>query len=85
MKGQVLEISSSDAINTVKILRAAKEQGKVSLQEIELYGSLVHVVAPDVEKEKNTIQKLLKNEEIHVEEMALIEASLEDVFIASMK
>ncbi|MBT3313563.1 MAG: ABC transporter ATP-binding protein [Anaerolineae bacterium] len=85
MKGQVLEISSSDAINAVKILRTAQEQGKISLQEVELYGSLVHVVAPDVEKEKNAINKLLKNEQIHVVEMALIEASLEDVFIASMK
>ncbi|MCP4138679.1 MAG: ABC transporter ATP-binding protein [Chloroflexi bacterium] len=85
MKGQVLEISSSDAINAVKILRRAQEQGKIPLQEIELYGSLVHVVAPNVEKEKNAINKLLKNEQIHVEEMALIEASLEDVFIASMK
>ena len=85
MKGQVLEISSSDAIKTLKVLRNAKETGKIPLQEVELYGSLVHVVAPNVEKEKNSIQKMLKNEQIHVEEMAVIEASLEDVFIASMK
>ncbi len=85
MSGQVLEISSSDAINTVKVLREANEKGKISLLEVELYGALVHVVAPNVEKEKNTIQKLLKKEEIYVEDMAMIEASLEDVFIASMK
>jgi len=85
MSGQVLEISSSDAINTVRVLREANEVGKISLLEIELYGALVHVVAPSVEKEKNTIQKLLKKEEIYVEDMAVIEASLEDVFIASMK
>ncbi len=79
------DIIASDAIKTVKVLRAAQEQGKLPLQEVELYGSLVHVVAPDIEKEKNTLQKLLKDENISVEEIAMIEASLEDVFIASMK
>ncbi len=85
MKGQVLEIAASDAINTVKVLRAAQEEGKLSLEEVELYGSLVHIVAPNIEEKKNTIQKLLKEKKIDVEEMAIIEASLEDVFIASMK
>ena len=82
MQGQVLEISTSDAINTLKVLRAAEN---IALQEVELYGSLVHVVAPNVEKKKRDIQKLLKKENIKIEEMAVIEASLEDVFIASMK
>lgn len=85
MDGQVLEISSSDAIKTVKVLRAAQEAGKISLNEVELYGSLVHVVAPNVEKEINAIQTLLKKAKIRTEHMAVIEASLEDVFIASMK
>jgi len=82
MQGQVLEIASSDAVNTIKILRAAES---LDLQEVELYGSLVHVVAQNVEKKKKDIQKLLKKEKIQIEDMAVIEASLEDVFIASMK
>ena len=82
MKGQVLEISSSDAINAIKILRADES---LELQEVELYGSLVHVVAPNIEKKKKDIQNLLKKEKIQIEDMAIIEASLEDVFIASMK
>lgn len=85
MDGQVLEISSSDAIKTVKVLRAAQKNGKLPLNEVELYGSLVHVVAPNVEKEINAIQTLLKKAKIRTEHMAVIEASLEDVFIASMK
>lgn len=80
MQGQVLEVATSDAIKTLKILRAAEN---LALQEVELYGSLVHVVAPKIDQKK--IKKLLKNEKIDVEEMAIIEASLEDVFIASMK
>ena len=82
MQGQVLEIASSDAVNTIKILRASES---LDLQEVELYGSLVHVVAQNGEKKKKDIQKLLKKEKIQIEDMAVIEASLEDVFIASMK
>jgi len=82
MKGQVLEISSSDAIKTIKVLRDAKS---LALEEVELYGSLVHVVAPDIGKKQKEIKKILKQENIYVEDMAQIEASLEDVFIASMK
>ena len=83
MQGQVLEISSSDAIKTLKILRAAQES--MSLHEVELYGALVHVVAPDIVKKQKQIKKLLKKENIKINDMAVVEASLEDVFIASMK
>ncbi len=48
MRGQVLEISASDATNTVKVLRAAQEANQIPIEEVELYGSLVHVVAPDI-------------------------------------
>ncbi len=83
MQGQVLEISSSDAIKTLKTLREA--QSSLDLQEIELYGALVHVVAPEITKKQKKIQRLLKKENIQINDMAVVEASLEDVFIASMK
>ena len=83
MQGQVLEIATSNAIQTLKTLREA--QSSLDLQEIELYGALVHVVAPDIDKKQRKIKKLLKKEKIDVSDMAIVEASLEDVFIASMK
>ncbi|OQY35836.1 MAG: multidrug ABC transporter ATP-binding protein [Anaerolineaceae bacterium 4572_5.1] len=83
MNGEVLEIETSDAVKSIKILRAAAE--KLQLTEVELYGSALHVVAPHVAKKKKDIQKLLKKEKITIKDMAIIEASLEDVFIASMK
>ncbi len=83
MNGEVLEIETSDAVKSIKILRAAAE--KLQLTEVELYGSALHVVAPHIAKKKKDIQKLLKKEKITIKDMAIIEASLEDVFIASMK
>ena len=85
MKGQVLEIAPSDAAKTVKILQAAQQSGAIPLEEVELYGSLVHVVAPDIQKCQDAIAKELHSADIDPGEMAMIEPSLEDVFIACMK
>jgi ABC-2 type transport system ATP-binding protein len=81
MRGQVLEISASDAAQTVKVLRAAQ----IPLEEVELYGSLVHVVAPDVKKHQRAIERELRSARIRVYQLSIIEPSLEDVFISSMK
>jgi len=85
MRGQVLEIAPSDAAKTVKVLRTAQETGKLPLEEVELYGSLVHVVAAYVQQHQEAIATELSQAEINPGEMAIIEPSLEDVFIACMK
>ena len=85
MRGQVLEIGSPDAENTVKVLRAAQAQEVLPLEEIEMYGSLVHVVAPNMEHVKRKIKKVLRREGIDSIQTAIIEPSLEDVFIACMR
>jgi ABC-2 type transport system ATP-binding protein len=85
MKGQVLEIAPSDAAKSVKVLQAAQQSGVIPLEEVELYGSLVHVVAPDIQKCQDAIAEELRSADIDPGEMAIIEPSLEDVFIACMK
>ena len=81
MHGQVLEISASDAAKTVKVLRAAQ----IPIDEIELYGSLVHVVAPNIQQHQRAIEHELRNANIRIDQLSIIEPSLEDVFISSMK
>jgi len=85
MVGQVLEIEPSDAIQTIQILRAAQGRGELPVDEIELYGSLVHVVAPEVQTHQPAIEDQLRGAGIDPGSMAVIEPSLEDVFIASMR
>ena len=85
MLGQVLELVPSDPIQAVKILRAARESEKLPLLEVELYGSLVHVVARQVEHQRAAIAAELRAAGIQPGQMTVIEPSLEDVFIASMK
>jgi ABC-2 type transport system ATP-binding protein len=85
MVGQVLEIEPSDAIQTIQILRAAQSSGELPVDEIELYGSLVHVIASEVQTHQPTIEDQLRAAGIDPGSIALIEPSLEDVFIASMR
>jgi ABC-2 type transport system ATP-binding protein len=85
MTGQVLEIAPSDTVRAVKALRAARQSGELAIQDVALYGSLVHVVAPEVEKLEAAIRGQLKKANIEVEQVEIIEPSLEDVFVACMR
>ena len=85
MRGQVLEIAPSDAVEAVKVLRAAQEFGALPIEEVELYGSLVHIVAPDMKKQQRAIERELRQAGIRTDHADIIEPSLEDVFISAMK
>jgi ABC-2 type transport system ATP-binding protein len=84
MKGQVLELAPDDASQAVKILRAAKENGRLPIDEVALYGSVVHVVAPEIDRQRAAITTELQQAGIQPGNMAIIAPSLEDVFIACM-
>jgi ABC-2 type transport system ATP-binding protein len=84
MRGQVLEISLDDATRAVKLLRAVRDQKQLPVDEIALYGSMIHVVAPDVAVFKGNITAILRAAGLEPGRMDIIEPSLEDVFIASM-
>lgn len=85
MPGEVLEIAPSDAVQAVKALRAAQAAGELDVSEVELYGSLVHVVAPEIHARQATIQAVLQAAGVKPGSMTRIEPSLEDVFIACMQ
>jgi ABC-2 type transport system ATP-binding protein len=84
MDGQVLEIDCSNVTAAVTILREAN-----LFQEVALYGAQIHVVIDNAqahqEKASSRIRELLAAEDITVEGIAVIEPSLEDVFIASVR
>jgi hypothetical protein len=81
----VLELAPSDASEAVKVLRAAQENGDLPIDQVELYGALVHVFAMDVKKQQRKIIRTLKSAAVDPGPTAIIEPSLEDVFIASMR
>jgi ABC-2 type transport system ATP-binding protein len=85
MHGPVLEIAPSDAARAIQALRVAQAAGRLPVEKVELYGSLVHVIDPAVEQYQSAIRAELKEAGVQIEQMSTIEPSLEDVFIASME
>ncbi|MGB3904182.1 MAG: ABC transporter ATP-binding protein [Anaerolineae bacterium] len=80
MKGQVLEIDCSDPDVALSTLREAS-----ILDEVALYGALIHVVGEDLESHKPMMRRLLREQGVDVRSMDIIAPSLEDVFISSIK
>ncbi len=85
MPGQVLEIEPSDTEKALLVLRSALQEGRLPINEVELYGTSIHVIATDVRKTQRAIASELRRANISPGEMAIIEPSLEDIFIASMR
>ena len=85
MSGDVLEIEPQDAACTVEALRSAQARGELPVLEVTLYGSLVHVIAPQVNQHLEAINETLAAADCRAANMTIIEPSLEDVFIACMR
>jgi ABC-2 type transport system ATP-binding protein len=85
MSGAVLEIASDNPARAVQVLRAAREEGRLPLDEVAMYGPLVHVTGPELEQHRDGITAELREAEVRVGESSLIEPSLEDVFIQCMR
>lgn len=76
MRGQVIEIDCNDPGRAMQVLRAMN-----NLDQVALYGTLIHVVVPDIALAQ-TMREALQAENITVHNLAVIPPSLEDVFIA---
>ena len=90
MSGLVLEIAADKPLETLKTLRQAQREEKLPLKQIALYGALVHVIlqrAKDsqIMEQQNAITAVLRQADIALEYMEIIEPSLEDVFIECMQ
>ena len=80
MRGQVMEIDCQRPDLAIVSLR---ELGL--FEEVALYGSLIHLVAPDVGRYKKLIEETLKKKGAMLRSMEIIAPSLEDVFISSVR
>lgn len=85
MPGKVLEFEPSDPAEAVKLLRSVQSNSDFDLGDIELYGSLVHVITKQAKEDSHRISDELNKEGIDPGKITTIEPSLEDVFIACMR
>ena len=85
MQGQVLEISPDQPAEAMRVLKAARAEGKLKVDDIALYGAQVHVVAPEVGRVMEIVAHLLQAGGIQAGQMDVIAPSLEDVFLSCIR
>ncbi len=85
MKGQVLEISPDHPTEAMRLLKAAREQGRLDVDDIALYGAQIHIVAGDVGRLMESIAHLLQAGGVLPGQMDMIAPSLEDVFLSCIR
>ena len=77
MHGQVVEIDCDTPGRAIEVLRHLE-----NLDEVALYGSLVHVVVADWAAHRQVVEASLHAAQVKINSMIVIPPSLEDVFIA---
>jgi ABC-2 type transport system ATP-binding protein len=80
MRGQVLEVDCDAPGAALQALRAL-----AGLDDVSLYGALIHVVAEGVAGRRQEIEGVLTSAGIKVRALDLIAPSLEDVFVSSVR
>jgi ABC-2 type transport system ATP-binding protein len=77
---QVVEVECEPLDLALETLRDAQ-----MFDEIALYGSTLHLLAPDAASKSETVKQLLTAKNIRVSRIEQIEPSLEDAFIARIR
>jgi len=85
MRGEVLEVTPDNAARAVALLREAQAAGRLTADEIALYGALVHVAGEGMGARQDQIAGILAAGGVKVSDMAVIAPSLEDVFIETAR
>ncbi|HEY65054.1 MAG TPA: ABC transporter ATP-binding protein [Caldilineae bacterium] len=80
MRGQILEIDCEPAMEAMDVLLSLPE-----VQEVSLYGLLLHVTVADAAETMDPIRAALDAEGIVVRSLELVPPTLEDVFISVVR
>ncbi|HET7214384.1 MAG TPA: ABC transporter ATP-binding protein [Terriglobia bacterium] len=77
MRGSILEIRASQPRRATAVLRE-----KMGATSVGLFGDRVHVVTQDPDSARRQVEQVLAAAGLGVEDLRLIEPSLEDVFVS---
>ncbi len=81
----VLELISDDPISAMKEILDAQEKEKLPVENVELYGSSIHIVTDKPKNSRKKIKQILGRKIGHSYKFSEISPTLEDVFISTMK
>jgi ABC-2 type transport system ATP-binding protein len=85
IRGSVFEVGVAEPAKALVVLREAKDESRLDILEVELYGSLLHVFSNGNARTEKQIRAELKRNKIKIDYLEEIDPSLEDVFISCMQ
>ena len=85
LEGQMLEIHTSEINETMRFLRNSMKEKTLPITNIEIFGSMIHVIVSEPSKNIFSVKNKLKRSVKEINQISIIEPTLEDVFIASMQ
>jgi ABC-2 type transport system ATP-binding protein len=81
----VLELAPKNPVTAIKTLIEARDAGNLVADEIELYGSFIHVITKNPKKTMKQIKRQIGKKAKSDFNVVEIPPTLEDVFISTMK
>jgi ABC-2 type transport system ATP-binding protein len=85
MAGQVIEISPDNPPEAMRLLKLARADGRLAVDDVALYGAQIHVVAKDAQAVMDSIAVVLRSGGVQAEPLDVIAPSLEDVFLSCIR
>ena len=85
MQGRVIELTPDDPPEAMRLLKAANAAGRLTADDVALYGAQIHVVAQDAAQAQRQIAEILSVGGVEFDPPEVIPPSLEDVFLSAIR
>jgi ABC-2 type transport system ATP-binding protein len=85
MRGMVIELTPDDPPEAMRLLKQAQAEGKLTVDDVALYGAQIHLVAQDAALTQQQMTDVLQAGNIPFDPPEVILPSLEDVFLSAIR
>jgi len=85
MQGNVIELTPDDPTEAMRLLQEARAAGRLTVDDVALYGAQIHLVAQDAAQARQQISEVLTTGSVHFDPPEVILPSLEDVFLSAIR
>jgi ABC-2 type transport system ATP-binding protein len=85
MRGTVIELTPDDPPEAMRLLKQAQTEGKLTADDVALYGAQIHLVAQDAALTQQQLTNVLQAGNVPFDPPEVILPSLEDVFLSAIR
>jgi ABC-2 type transport system ATP-binding protein len=85
MRGMVIELTPDDPPEAMRLLKQAQADGRLTADDVALYGAQIHIVAQDAAGAQQQMSDVLQAVHVSFDPPEVISPSLEDVFLSAIR